>query len=145
MCFNEIFYFIFFKIISAHIGLICGLFWSISDWIRLIWGLFRPFQTESDCIGLNRKPKKKKFGHRCACSCIHGRTVPCVSDLGAPAQSAHPCFLDGHLFLGCLNLRLPKRVLLLQSLWLLHQSKSGVYSMSIFGLYKLVFHRKQMF
>ena len=106
---------------------------AVSDRIRL-------YQAESEI------QKKKKFGHRCACSCVHGRMAcPCISDLGAPAQSAHPCFLDGHLFLGCLNLRLPKRVLLLQSLWLLHQSKSGVYSMSIFGLYKLVFHQKQMF
>ena len=140
------FYFFFFlklfRPISDRFVACFGPFWTESDWFGACFGCFRPNQTVSGWIG---KPKKKKFGHRCACSCIHGRTVPCVSDLGAPAQSAHPCFLDGRLFLGCLNLRLPKRVLLLQSLWLLHQSKSGVYSMSIFGLYKLVFHQKQMF
>ena len=107
MCFNEIFYFFFFlTIISAHIGSIRGLFRSVLDRIRPIWGCFSPFQTESDRIGpnwtvLENQKKKKKFGHRCACSRVHGRTArPCISDLGAPAQSVQPCFWDGHLFLG---------------------------------------------
>ena len=57
---------------------------------------FGPYQTDpgpvSDWI-VNEK--KKKVGHGCARSHVHGRIAcPCISDLGALAQSAHPYFLD---------------------------------------------------
>ena len=50
----------------------------ISNWFEACFG---PFWTEL-------AQKKKKFGHRCSCSRIHGHTThSCVSDSGAPAQS----------------------------------------------------------
>lgn len=142
------FTFFFLTIISAHIGSIRGLFRSVLDRIRPIWGCFSPFQTELDRIGPNwtvlENQKKKKVWPQMRmqpCPRPHGASLHiwlgCASPIGATV------LLRWTLILGfCLNLRLPKRVLLLQSLWLLHQSKSGVYSMSIFGLYKLVFHQK---
>ena len=58
------FTFFFLTIISAHIGSIRGLFRSVLDRIRPIWGCFSPFQTESDRIGPNwtvlENQKKKK-------------------------------------------------------------------------------------
>ena len=107
MCFNEIFYFFFFfnnyfgpYWIDSRPVSVCfgpnqtdlGLFQPVSDWVG-------PYRSKLDRIG--KPKKKKKFGHRCACSRVHGRTArPCISDLGAPAQSVQPCFWDGHLFLG---------------------------------------------
>lgn len=151
VCFNEIFYFFF----NNYFGPYRIDSRPVSDRIGPNWGLFGLFQTESDHIGPNRtvsgwignQKKKKKFWPRMrvrprlrphgASMCIWLR---CAGPIGATVLPRWTLILGF-----CLNLKLPKRVLLLQSLWLHHQSKSGVYGMSIFGLYKLVFHQKQMF
>ena len=126
-----------------------GLFWIELDRFGACFGVFRTkleYRPKSDCIGLNRKRKKRVQPrmHVQPCPLPHGVSVrirlACIGPIGAPVLPRWTLILGF-----CLNLWLPKRVLLLQSLWLHHQSKYGIYGMSIFGLYKLVFHQKQMF
>ncbi|KAM4073894.1 hypothetical protein ACJW30_10G053600 [Castanea mollissima] len=60
------------------------LFWRILDQFRACFGLN---QTISSRI------EEKKKDHKWACSQVHGRTThPCISNSGAPTQSAHHAF-----------------------------------------------------